>query len=110
VAVLSKLWSAARFTPWLVIVPVHIVMESAADRSPFLLLPPFQDLFSSAEVKIRWHHVAPPFVAPAVVVRLDELRHGRSQSLRTGEHQQIQPRLERLVEPLQLPVGLGVIR
>jgi len=79
---LSKLWSAARFTPWLVIVPVHIVMESAADRSPFLLLPPFQDLFSSAEVKIRWRHVAPPFVAPAVVVRLDELRHGRSQSLR----------------------------
>jgi len=76
VAVLSKLWSAARFTPWLVIVPVHIVMESAADRSPFLFLPPLEDFFSSTVVDIGRRDVSDSFVVALVVVKLDELRHG----------------------------------
>jgi hypothetical protein len=43
-------------------------------------------------------------------VEFDELRHGLTQSLWTGEHQQIEPSLEGLVEPLQLAVGLGMVR
>ena len=75
-----------------------------------MLLPPLENFFPSAEVDIGRRDVSDSFVVAMVPVRLDELRHGRSQSLRAGEHQQIQPRLKRLVEALQLLVGLGVIR
>ena len=44
------------------------------------------------------------FVIALFVVEFDELRHGRPQSLRAGEHQQIQPSFERLVNRSSLPL------
>ena len=45
-----------------------------------------------------------------MVVEFDELRQRRSQSFRAGEHHEIPPSLERLVEPPQLAVGLRIAR
>ncbi len=73
--------------------------------SCFLILSPLENSFPSAELDIRRGDVPDPFVVAAVVVELDERHDGRLQSLRAGGHQQIQPRFERLVEPVPLAVG-----
>ena len=87
----------------------QIVLEPALQGFLFLFLSPLADFFSSAIVNVRWRHIADPFVITPIPVKFDELRHGRPQSLRAGEHQQVQSRLERLVEALQLAVGLRVV-
>lgn len=46
----------------------------------------------------------------AVVVVVDQLMHGAAQFVRTGIDQQVHARFERLVEALDLAVGLGMMR
>jgi hypothetical protein len=90
-----------RFIPNWIKLRAQIVPEAVLQGCLFLLLPPLENFFPSTVVHIRRRHIADPFAIAPVVIELDELRHGRLQSLRAGE-QQIQPGLERVVELLQL--------
>jgi hypothetical protein len=45
-----------------------------------------------------------------MVAVTDEVQHGAAQLIRTGVDQQVHARLVRLVEPLDLAVGLGMMR
>ena len=105
----SRLSFGPQFTSGLVRRPAQIVLEPSVDGDLLLFLPPFEDVLPSAAVDIGRRDVSDPFVVAMLDVKLDELRHGRKQSLRAGEHQQIQPSLERLVGPLQLAVGLRML-
>jgi hypothetical protein len=80
-------------------------MEQAIEGYLFLLLP-LEDLFPPREVNIGGCYIGDPLVAALINVILDELCHGCAQSFRVGEHQQIQPGLEGLVELFQLAIGL----
>jgi len=46
----------------------------------------------------------------AVIVKLDELADRTAQFLRAAVDQQVDPRLQRLVKALDLPVGLRMMR
>jgi hypothetical protein len=81
----------------------EIVLKSLVECLPFLFLPSPQDLFPASVVHARRGHVADPFMVPVVVVERNELRHSCPQLLRAGVHQQVQPRLQRLVISLDLP-------
>jgi hypothetical protein len=87
----------------------QIVVEPAIEGYLFLLLP-LEDPFPPREVNIGGCYIADPFMLAPIIVILDELCHGCAQSFRVGEHQQIQPGLDGLVEPFQLTVGLRMIR
>ena len=67
--------------PWLVIAPGHIVMESEAYRSSFLLLAPFRDPLPSAVADVHGRYVSDAFLIATVIVEPGELRHARPQSL-----------------------------
>ncbi len=54
------------------------------DRLLFLHLPSFENFFSPPVGDIRRGHVADALVVAVLVVAVDELRHGRPQTLRAG--------------------------
>jgi hypothetical protein len=60
-------------------------------------------------VHIRRRDVADPLVVALVVLEADEVRHRRPEDLGARVDQQIESRLERLVEALERAVGLGMV-
>lgn len=88
----------------------QIVVETRLDGELFLLLSAPQDFFAATVIDIGGRQVADAFVVAPLVVVLDELRHRPVECFRTAVDQHIQPGLQRLVEALQLAVGLGMMR
>ena len=72
--------------------------------------PPPKDRLSPAVIDIGRCPMPDPLVVPLVVVEADEVGHGRPEDLRAPIDEQVPPRLERLVEGLDLAVGLRMMR
>lgn len=74
------------------------------------LLPRFAGFPPPPEGNIWERHIVVAPAATSVAVEFDGLRTGHSQSYRAGEHHEFQRGLDGLVEPLQLAVGLRMVR
>jgi hypothetical protein len=87
----------------------EIVLDPLHDGALLQLLPPLQDFFPPPVVDVGRRHVADALVITPVVLVVDEVGHRPLQFSRALVDQQVQPGFDRLVEALQLAVGLRVV-
>lgn len=86
-----------------------VVRAPSCEGCRLSLLSAGEDGLAPPVVDIRWRDVVEPLVIPAMVVEADERGHRGAQPARARVDEQVQPGLERLVEPLELALGLRVM-
>ncbi len=86
-----------------------VVRAPSCEGCRLPLLSAGEDRRAPPVVDIRRRDVVEPLVIPAMVVEVDERGHRGLEPPGTRVHEQVEPRLQRLVNPLELALGLRVM-